>query len=126
MKNLLLILIWMIGMHIFVDFHLQGFLASSKQKLWWIKQENYNVKYEHDWIPCLLAHCAEWTIFIMIPVIFYVNFHINSIFIIIFIINVIIHFIVDNLKCNKMKLSLIEDQLFHIGQILLTWIILCY
>lgn len=38
--------------------------------------------------------------------------------------NLIIHFIIDHLKANVHILNLIQDQLIHLIQIVLTWIIL--
>ena len=40
----------------------------------------------------------------------------------IFINNVITHMIVDDLKANDKKINLIQDQIIHMFQILLTWI----
>jgi hypothetical protein len=34
-----------------------------------------------------------------------------------------VHFFVDNLKCNRLVINLIEDQLFHLSQIILTFLV---
>ena len=121
----LILLIWMVFFHIVDDFHLQGWLANAKQKFWW---EN-NVPdelYENDYKMTLIIHALSWTIMIHIPIIFYL-YYFNLmdlpvfIFIQLFIINWVIHAIVDNLKANKLTINLIQDQIIHFIQIILTW-----
>ena len=46
----------MILLHVIDDFHLQGILASMKQKEWWKKQEGYKDLYKDDYITALMIH----------------------------------------------------------------------
>lgn len=117
-----IILLGMIFCHILADFNLQGCLANLKQKLYWTK---YSKKYRDDWIIALILHSFFWSFAIVIPyIIYYIynNFNV-TIIIIAIIINTIIHSIIDNLKCNKFKINLIQDQLLHLVQIIITWLI---
>ena len=36
-------------------------------------------------------------------------------------VNIAVHAVVDDLKANRHKINLWHDQLFHLGQILITW-----
>ena len=63
----------------------------------------------------------------LVPTI-YTYFHLEAIsyglYLIIFCINWAVHCVVDDCKANKKKINLIQDQLIHIVQIIVTWIIL--
>lgn len=41
------------------------------------------------------------------------------------IVNAIIHAIVDDLKANKLKISLVTDQIIHFLQIIITFTVFC-
>lgn len=124
--NYVLLLISMLFCHIVDDYYLQGFLASAKQKSWWEKN-NPNPLYKNDYIIALVEHAFSWTVMINIPIVIYTyifGVQINQItFIILFIINWLIHTIIDNEKANLLNINLIQDQLIHITQIILTWLI---
>ena len=113
----------MIFCHIVDDYYLQGILASMKQKSWWEKQ-GFNDKYGTDYIWALLMHAFSWSFMIMLPIAVYTNFEIGALFILIFFANWIVHAIVDDLKANKKKINLWQDQLIHICQIALTALLL--
>ena len=116
------IFLLMILLHVIDDFHLQGILGSMKQKEWWKKQEGYKDLYKDDYITALMVHSISWSIFISIPLWFFpIQPYLFSIAIII---NAIIHYYVDDLKCNKLKISLSTDQCIHFLQIFFTWLIL--
>jgi hypothetical protein len=124
--KLITLLLFMIFCHILDDYYLQGCLASMKQRSWW--ENNYpDIKYKNDYIIALIEHSFSWTFTIHIPVLLYHNFIYLDIdtfvLVILFIVNIIIHAIVDNAKANLLKINLIQDQLIHIIQILITWII---
>ena len=112
------ILLLMIFLHIVDDYYLQGWLASAKQKKWWAENAP-NKLYKYDYIMGLFMHSFSWAFMIMLPSIYFNKFNI-----LFFIINLLIHMYVDNLKANKLKINLIEDQLLHLGQIIITWAIL--
>ena len=117
----------MVLCHIIDDFVLQNKFAFLKQRTWWIKACNDDglpyEKYKNDYIMALFEHSLEWSIAIMLPIMFLCNVSgwliLGSV-----IINTIIHFIVDDAKANQLRLNLIQDQLIHFIQIIITWIIL--
>ena len=121
------ILLLMFFCHIIDDFVLQDKFTYLKQKSWWIKtckDEGLSIeKYGKDYIMALFEHSLEWSIAIMIPAIFLLN--INSYLLLVLVaINTIIHFIVDNAKANQLRLNLIQDQLIHFIQIIITFLII--
>lgn len=116
-----IILIAMIFCHIVDDYYLQGILASMKQKAWWRKQEGYNEKYNYDYIVALIMHAFSWAFMISLPLIISGA---NQVLILVAVLtNTIIHAIVDDLKANKKKINLVQDQSIHIFQIIFTWLI---
>ena len=118
------ILILMVFFHIIDDFYLQGVLASMKQKIWW-KNNASDKKYKYDYIVALIMHSISWSIMIMLPPIFFNILWYNYYYSFIILgTNVVLHSIVDDLKANKLKINLIVDQVIHILQIVVTWIIL--
>jgi hypothetical protein len=120
--GILFILVLMIFMHIVDDYYLQGWLASAKQKKWW--EENAPQKlYRHDYIMALIMHSFSWTFMIMLPIAFAEGFSFSKFYAIALVNNATIHGIVDNLKANKLKINLIQDQSIHIMQIVITFIV---
>lgn len=115
----LFIILAMIFCHIVDDYYLQGWLASAKQKKWW--EENVPQKlYNHDYIMALIMHSMSWSFMIMLPIAISMSFNVSILFVIVFILNAVIHALVDNLKANKLQISLITDQLVHLLQIFVT------
>ncbi len=122
MNNTFIFLL-MIFCHIVDDYYLQGWLASAKQKKYW--EENAPDKmYKHDYIWALIMHSFSWTFMIMLPVAFFMGFNINFCFVMMFIWNVMIHGVTDDAKANKKKLNLIQDQMIHYAQIIVTFLFL--
>lgn len=117
------ILLSMLFMHIVDDYYLQGILASMKQKAWWKKQESYKDLYKYDYIVALIMHSFSWAFMVMMPIAFVMSFAITAGFAIVFAVNAIVHCIVDNLKANKMKINLIQDQSIHVAQIITTFVL---
>ena len=118
------ILITMIFCHIVDDYYLQGWLASGKQKSWWVQNAPNNL-YKNDYLMALFCHSFSWSFMIQLPVLIYSFYtHLFIWNIILFIINLIIHAFIDNLKANKLKINLIQDQTIHFIQIIITWIII--
>ena len=124
--NYILLLIGILFFHIVDDYYLQGFLASAKQKSWWEKNSP-NPLYKNDYIIALAEHAFSWTVMINIPIVVYTYIfgaQINQItFVVLFFINWLVHIVTDNAKANLLKINLIHDQLIHITQIILTWLI---
>ena len=121
--EILLLIVAMIFFHIIDDYYLQGWLASAKQKEWWEKNAP-NPLYKNDYIMALCEHAFSWTCMIYIPLLIYIKLYCNAdmrAFIIVSMaLNCEIHAIVDDLKANQKKINLIQDQLVHIFQILIT------
>lgn len=133
------ILIMMILLHIVEDFHLQGILTNLKQKDWWIKELRkfpYNPdvwwdKYKHDYKVGLIVHSIENAVFVILPFMIndlYYTFTVKSSnnFFIAWIIDLLLvgisHYKIDNLKCNKLRINLIVDQLLHLAIIVVIWL----
>ena len=115
-------LLLMIFLHIVDDYYLQGILANMKQKQWW--QDNAPASlYRYDYIVALMMHSMSWAFMIMLPIAMRMSFDVNELFVGVWIVNAIIHGVVDDLKANKHKINLIQDQSTHIVQIVLTTII---
>lgn len=110
---------WMcIVLHLVSDYYLQGILGSMKQIDWWNVPDNPTPsKYWKDWIAALICHSAEWSILTFLPLMFTLNGLTWSFFIIV---NLIIHAIVDDLKANRQKLNLNQDQAVHLLQIIIS------
>lgn len=128
----LIVLVEMIFLHCFADYHLQGVFAQMKAKRWWIKQAPSNgefmrSKYRNDYKIALAVHAIEWSFITTLPLLYVVYLHesfsLYSVpYIAIFIINAVIHYIIDDAKVNKYKINLIQDQGLHFGQILAIWL----
>lgn len=118
----ILILFTMIFLHLVDDYYLQGILAKLKQKSWW--EENApDSLYEYDYIVALVEHAFSWTFMIMLPITIKMivdNNILTTYWCIAFIVNLCIHTIVDHLKANAKKISLVVDQEIHIYQIIVT------
>ena len=121
-----ILLFCMLFCHIVDDYYLQGWLASAKQKSWWEKN-NPNPLYKNDYIIALFEHAFSWTFMIHLPLIIIMiitgKYIALPLFSILFAVNWSIHVITDDAKANKLKINLIQDQLVHICQIFVTWVI---
>lgn len=117
--NTLFILLWMLFFHIVADYNLQGWLASAKQKSYWVENAPDEL-YRYDYIMALLMHSISWTFMIMLPIAHIQQFNINYGFIIVFIVNVVAHAVVDHMKANVKSINLWHDQTFHLIQIIAT------
>lgn len=121
----LFILLCMIFFHIADDYYLQGILASMKQKSWW--ENNYPDKlYKYDYLMALFMHSFSWSFMIMLPPTVYTMIVGATWYPILYVLNLCVHFYVDNLKANKMKINLIQDQCIHLVQIVGTWLLYFY
>ena len=122
MNNTFIFLL-MIFCHIVDDYYLQGWLASAKQKKYW--EENVPDKmYKHDYIWALIMHSFSWSFIVMLPVAILMNFNIKFDFAMLFVWNVIIHAVTDDAKANRKRINLIQDQVIHLVQIILTFLFL--
>lgn len=117
------ILLWMIMMHIVDDYYLQGILAKMKQKSWWKDNAPDNL-YKNDYVLALLMHAFSWAFSIMLPIAVFLQFAVGLNFGVIFVLNLCIHAFVDHLKANRRSINLIEDQVCHLLQIWMTFMLL--
>jgi hypothetical protein len=116
-------LLFMIFLHIVDDYYLQGWLASAKQKKYWLENAPEKL-YKYDYVWALLMHSFSWAFMTMLPIAINLNFEINFVFMAIFVANLTIHAIVDDLKANRRKINLWIDQVIHIAQLVLTFLIM--
>lgn len=111
----------MLFFHLVDDYYLQGILASMKQKKWWEKNTSADM-YKNDYIVALIEHAFSWTFMIHIPICFwYHSIMCTKVLLITFIFNWISHALIDHLKANLLAINLVQDQLFHVIQIFITW-----
>ena len=121
--KIIFVLLAMVFCHIVDDYYLQGWLASAKQKKWW--QDNApDELYKNDYIMALICHAASWSFMIMLPIAIFLSFELSWLFVL-YPINLVIHAIVDDLKANKRKINLIQDQCIHFAQIVATFGLFC-
>lgn len=117
----IILLLSMIFCHIVDDYYLQGWLASAKQKIWW-ENNAPDEMYKNDYKMALLMHSFSWSFMIMLPLTIFCIVTKQQIFEMWYFINMFIHYCVDDLKANQKKINLVQDQLIHIGQIVMTWV----
>lgn len=105
-------------------YNLQGILASMKQKEWWTNTYKVDInktKYHYDYKAALFVHSFMWGFIIYLSFLFY---KLDLVFLIVVTINALIYYIIDDLKANKKKINLIQDQRFHVYQIIISTTIL--
>lgn len=122
--NLVYLILTMMFFHIVDDYYLQkGLLNNLKQKSWW-KENAPDKLYRYDYIVGLMVHGFSWAFMIMLPIAFTKNFDVGVPFFLAFIINWILHSVIDDLKANRHKTNLIQDQFAHMTQIIVTALLL--
>lgn len=113
----------MLLLHFVADYTLQGCLADLKQKSFWIVEcKKYGVdfeNYKYDYITGLGCHAMYWTLLTFAPLLWICESTNVCAFIII--INTAIHAVIDDLKANRFKINLMQDQYLHFAQIFLTF-----
>lgn len=124
MKSLI-VLISMIFLHCIADYHLQGILASMKQKNWWTDQTK-DERYENDYIIALMAHSFEWSFIVLLPLMIEIVRDISYwprilVYVMLLLANTLFHMTIDDCKANARNLNLVGDQIFHLGQIAVSW-----
>lgn len=114
----------MIFLHIIDDFCLQAFcLSNLKQKSFWEKNAPDEM-YKSDYAMAIVIHGISWAFMIMLPIAIKASFDVNWVYWLVLLANAIIHSLVDDLKANDKKLNLIQDQMIHMIQILVTFAIM--
>lgn len=117
-KDEVFIFILMLFLHIVDDYYLQGILANLKQKRWW-NENAPQEKYKNDYIAALMCHSFSWSFMICLPLAIYKY---NDYWATFVLINSIIHMIVDDLKANRFKINLLQDQFIHFIQICISFL----
>ncbi|MCD8148572.1 MAG: hypothetical protein LUE92_03195 [Clostridiales bacterium] len=120
-----IVLAAMIFCHLIDDYIFQGCMADMKQSAFW--EKNYpDEKYKNDYKIVLFEHGFKCSFVMMIPVFvqYYILWHSLSIWLfVIFLANTIVHAIIDDFKANKLKINLVQDQICHLIQAIVTWLI---
>ena len=114
-------LVLMLLGHLVADYTLQGWLADGKQKSWWQKacgQDEIPKKYRNDYKMALYCHGLYWSILVCAP------FYASNWLLVAVVVNAIVHADIDDFKANEKVINLVQDQLLHLGQILITFGIL--
>ena len=140
---MIIVCMFMILMHILEDFHLQGIMADMKQFKWWGEQcdrlesyglwtptgekcaKDYRARCRNDYRVALALHGFEWSMFVHIPLMalyaYLYGFHLLDMMWLWFSLAILVQCsvpsFVDDLKANRLRLNLVEDQLIHLAQI---------
>ena len=115
------IFIFMLFAHCIGDYILQkDFISKAKRKSFWLNIKDEKVD-TFAYLSILCVHAFIWSFCIHLPLILFLpqsNIIVVSIFI-----NFLIHGIIDDLKANRNKISMTIDQLIHVLQIVITYIL---
>ena len=116
-------LLWMIFLHILDDYVLQmPILSKLKQRTWWQNQNGYTDKYKRDYIVGLFMHAFSWSFMVHLPFIYY---GLSEVYLIpSIILHCIIHGCIDDIKANRFKINLVQDQILHLLQIAVIYVML--
>lgn len=127
MEVKIFILIVMLFCHTIADYNLQGWLASAKQKSYW-EENALDKMYRYDYIMALIMHSISWSSMIMLPLMIYQLYIGNSLGVtfLLFIVNIFLHAQTDDMKANVKQINLIQDQVIHLVQIVVSWFLVMY
>lgn len=121
-----LILLFMIFCHIIDDYKIQApVLNNLKQKAYWTENAPDKL-YRYDYLMALFMHSFSWAFMILLPLTIYALINNGQWHWLFFVVNLVIHFVVDDLKANHKKINLIQDQMIHLAQIVVTWFFWIY
>ena len=104
-----------------------SWLANGKQLLWWKREVGVDTehwkRYCNDYKCALLEHGLYWSLVTFLPLFF---MDLSDTTLALFVaVNALFHAWVDDLKANRFKINLIEDQILHFSQIAATVIVVC-
>ena len=117
-------------LHVFADFNLQigGRLNEFKCKMWWMRlfRDQHDMpfgaacrKYGRDYIVGLVLHSFAWSFVTFLPL--YARSSCSGVEALVIVgANAAFHVVVDHLKANLMRITLVTDQLLHLVQIAVT------
>lgn len=121
-----ILLILIIFLHVLADFNMQGIMAQMKSKDYWKK---YDKKYQFDYVMPLIGHSFQWSFIVNLPITItaiYTGADCLEMFVCMSIIfHTILHAYIDTLKANDNKTTLIQDQFYHMLQLILLWVVYC-
>jgi len=124
--RVLVLLVAMILFHLLDDYKIQGILSQMKQRDWWAKNA-LDELYKHDYIMALAEHAFSWTVMVHIPAWVYAYLYgakqLLGTYIIAFLLCWLIHAVTDHAKANMHKINLVEDQLIHLFQVVVLWLL---
>lgn len=111
--------------HIVADFNLQGVLADMKQAGWWDKSvpAKYRSMVKYDWIVALVIHGFAWSFCMCLPYYLVPGITDFSMLNQMIVINAVLHSVIDAIKCYFCKFNLVQDQMFHLIQVIGTWLV---
>jgi hypothetical protein len=119
-------LLSMIFMHCIADYFLQGCLSGMKQVSFWNSElkrmhatKEQKESYSCDFIAALFCHSFEWSFLVCLPLMLG-GFLSGEGFFVAVLANTAVHMYVDNVKANQHIINLVQDQLAHFGQLILT------
>lgn len=116
------VLVLMLLAHFIGDFTLQimSKMEDFKQKSWWDKICGGKVlpMYRYDYIAGLICHAMYWSLLVCLPL-----WH-SKYLLVAIVMNAAVHAFVDDIKANRKKINLCQDQAFHAMQIIATWIVM--
>lgn len=117
------VLLTMLFLHVLDDFCIQAAVLNKlKCRSWWTENAP-NEKYARDYVAALCAHGYSWAFLTMLPLAVYLvvsEADYPGLFAAAVLANAALHAAIDDTKANRRKLNLIQDQLMHVIQILLT------
>lgn len=126
----LLLFLLMVLLHIIDDFVLQPIcLSKLKQREYWENDElGKKHLYRNDYKAALFIHGLSWSIMVHLPLIcmqFIHDYELGTPCICIGVLaHAVIHAYIDDIKANMYEANLIQDQFFHLTQlvsIILLW-----
>lgn len=105
--------------HLVADYTLQGWLADGKQKAWWDKVFGGRTPdaYCLDYIAALACHALYWSLLVCAPL------WDSPRLAWLVAVNTVVHAVVDDMKANKKRINLVQDQLLHVLQIGITLVV---
>lgn len=138
LSNPFFVLSVMLIAHYLADFVLQTEAdRNMKQKIWWKRMTNLkppkelaekygfnNIRlwffYCNDYKAVLAAHSLFWGFLVSLPC-FLVGWVDGITFFLESIVMAVFHFRIDDEKANEYEITLVEDQLYHLAQIVILW-----
>ena len=119
MKIYIAVFLLMILGHLIADYPLQGWLAQAKHREYWQRASS---KYKYDYLAALAGHSTMWGIIVFLPVLYFWGDYLHWYQYLNLVQLICFHFVIDDLKANRGKINLIQDQFFHFCQICLAYL----